>query len=66
VSGSVSVFGARVPPGVGGSRERERARPAVRAFRVPHTNSLSPTLTLAATRDPRAGPSGGPEFPDKL
>jgi hypothetical protein len=56
---SGSVFGGRRASVVGGSRERERARPAVRAFRVPHTNSLPPTLTLAASREP-------PEFPDKL
>jgi hypothetical protein len=49
---SGGVFGARAAASVCGSRERERTRPAARAFRVPPTNSLSPTLTRPATRVP--------------
>ena len=49
---SGSVFGARVGVGVGGLRERARARIAVRAFRVPHTNSLTLTPTRPAPRVP--------------
>ena len=33
--------------------------------RAPHTNWLTPSLTLPASRDPRAGPSGGTLFPDR-
>jgi hypothetical protein len=40
--------------------------PSPYAFRVRHTNSLTPTLSRPAGRDPRAGPSGGPQFPDTL
>ena len=42
--------------------------PTFFAFRVPHTNSLTPTPshTQSAIRDPRAGPAGGPELPDTL
>jgi hypothetical protein len=42
------------------------ARPAARAFRVTLTNSLTLSLTRPAIRQPRAGPGGAPEFPDKL
>jgi len=47
-------------------RERHAARDP--SFRVPPTNSLTLTLspTRHATRDPRAGPSGGPQLPDRL
>jgi hypothetical protein len=37
---------------VGGSRVRERARVAARAFHLPHTNSLMPSHTRAPTRVP--------------
>ncbi len=45
-----------------------RERPATRSpsSRVTHTNSLTPSLSQAASRDPRAGFSGGPQFPDTL
>jgi len=56
---SGSVFGARAASIVSSSRERERARPTVRVLRATPTNSLSPTPSLAASREP-------PEFPDKL
>ena len=57
---------------MGGLRERPAARgaltpsPTLSASRAPHTNTLTPSLTRPATRHPRAGPSGGTQFPDKL
>ena len=47
VSGRGSVFGVRVAVGVGGSRERKRDATRGPSLRVPHTNTPSPTLTLA-------------------
>jgi len=41
---------------------------AARAFRLPRTplELAHPHALAHATREPRAGPAGGPEFPDKL
>jgi hypothetical protein len=36
------------------------------AFRDTPTNTLTPSLTRPATREPRPGLPRGPEFPDKL
>ena len=57
VSGRGRVSDQRIVACVGGSRVRERARVAARAFRVPHTNSLTPTPshTRAPTRVPAIG-----------
>ena len=70
VSGSVSVerlaWAARVSVRVRGPRHPERSRPTPSASRVSHTNSLTLSHTPPATREPRAGPAGGPQFPDKL
>jgi len=67
VSGRGSVSAQRKAACVGGSRERARPatrgvhspRPTLSASRVPPTKSLTPP----ATSQPRAGPSGGPNFP---
>jgi hypothetical protein len=68
VSDSGSVSDQRGAASVGDSRVRERHAARDPSFRVPPTNSLTLTLspTRHATRDPRAGPAGGPQFPDKL
>ena len=68
VSDSGSVSDQRGAASVGDSRVRERHAARDPSFRVPPTISLTLTLspTRPATRDPRAGPAGGPELPDRL
>ena len=46
--------------------ERSHLRPTLSASRAPHTNTLPPSLTRPAIRQPRASPSGGTQFPDNL
>ncbi|HEX7499584.1 MAG TPA: hypothetical protein VF524_04680 [Polyangia bacterium] len=36
------------------------------AYRAPAANTLTPSLTRPASCQPRAGPSGGVQFPDNL
>jgi hypothetical protein len=62
----VSGSDQRMAGCVGGLGERERPATRSSSSRKTPTNSLTPSPTRPATREPRAGPAGGPQFPDKL
>jgi len=63
VSGSDQRGAVCVAVGLSVSDARDAKHLAFSATRVPHTNSLPPSLTRPASRQPRVGPSGCHSFP---